>query len=205
MVTQGLLIRMEAREHREHQAERFLKSVLPLARQEPGTTAWFALHFGRDEYGVIDFFPDEAAREAHLNGAAAAMLFAEGGPLFAEVPTIQRLEVLADKVPVVATNEYSTKALMLTFRARAGHEPQVEQFLRNAQALAENEENTVTWFAFRTGDGEYGIFGTFGAAPGRFDNLTGHIARELAVHARTLLGGVPDIDLIDILAEKVFA
>lgn len=203
MVTHGLLLRMEARSGRDEHVEHFLKSALPKVRDEPGTTAWFALRFGRGDYGIIDFFPDAAAREAHLAGPVAAALFGEGGPMFAEAPKIEHLTVLADKLPLVATYEYSTKALLLTFRARAGHVPQVEKFLRDAQALAEDEQNTTSWFALDIGNGEYGIFDTFGGTAGRFDHLTGAIPRQLALHALTLLGGVPDIDLIDVLAEKV--
>ena len=51
--------------------EEFLRSALPLVRQEAATTAWFALRFGRSEYGIFDVFADEAGRDAHLTGPVA--------------------------------------------------------------------------------------------------------------------------------------
>jgi quinol monooxygenase YgiN len=203
MVTQGLIVRLEAKADMNDQVEEFLRSAETLVHQEATTTAWFAVRFGRSEYGIIDFFPDEGGRQAHLNGAVASALFAKADALFAQPPTSQKLTVLADKLPVVATFEYSTKALLLSFKAKPGHEQAVETFLRDAQALVEDEAYTTTWFAVRFDDGEYGIFDTFGGPHGRFEHLTGHVPRQLAKHALTLLGGVPDIDLIDVLAEKV--
>ena len=38
---------------------------------------------------------------------------------------------------------------------------------------------------------------------GRLKHLTGRVARELATHAFSLLGGVPDPELLDVLAEKL--
>lgn len=203
MVTQGLIVRLEAKAGKAKEIEEFLESALELVRQEPATTAWFAVRFGRSEYGIVDFFPDASALQAHIDGPVASSLFANAGTLFTEAPKVQKLQVLADKFPVIATNEYSTKALLLSFKAKAGHEQAVEQFLRGAQALVEDELYTTTWFALRFDNGEYGIFDTFGGPSGRFDHLTGRVPRELAKHALTLLGGVPDIDLIDVLAEKV--
>jgi hypothetical protein len=46
----------------------FLRSALPLVEQEPGTRPWLAVRFGPSTFGIIDAFPDEAAREAHLGG-----------------------------------------------------------------------------------------------------------------------------------------
>lgn len=43
---------------------------LTLVDDEPATVAWFAIRFGRGEYGIFDVFPDEAGRAAHLSTVA---------------------------------------------------------------------------------------------------------------------------------------
>lgn len=63
MVKVALLVRLEAKSGKDAEVEEFLLSALPLVRQEAATTAWFAIRFGRSEYGIFDAFPDEAGRE----------------------------------------------------------------------------------------------------------------------------------------------
>ena len=74
MDTRGLLVRLEVVPGKDAEVEAFLQSAVPAVRAERGTTAWFALRFGRSEYGIFDVFPDDAARDAHLAGAVAAAL-----------------------------------------------------------------------------------------------------------------------------------
>ena len=95
MVTTGLLVRLEAQHGQEAELEDFLRSAQGLVAQEPATTAWFAVRFGRLEYGIFDVFPDEAGRQAHLAGAVAAQLMGPGRQLLARDPQIQRLDLLA--------------------------------------------------------------------------------------------------------------
>lgn len=203
MVSKGLLVRLEARSDKDAEVEEFLQSALPLVRQEAATTAWFALRFGRSEYGIFDVFPDDAGREAHLSGPVAKALMEQADALFAEPPHIQKLDVLASKLPASAPNESDTKGLLLTFKAKSGHEQQVEQFLRDAKPLVEDEPETTAWFGIHLEEGEYGIFDVFPDHWGRFKHLTGHVARDLAKHALTLLGSLPDPDLPNVLAEKL--
>lgn len=66
-----------------------------------------------------------------------------------------------------------------------------------------DEPETVAWFAILTDDNQYGIFDVFPDHGGRFKHLTGHVPRELAKHALSLLGSVPDPDLLNVLAEKL--
>jgi quinol monooxygenase YgiN len=72
---------------------------LALVQQEPATTAWFAVKLGPSMYGIFDVFPDEAGRQAHLDGAVAKALMAKASELLAEPPKIEKLEVLAAKLP----------------------------------------------------------------------------------------------------------
>jgi quinol monooxygenase YgiN len=200
MVNRGLLVRLEAKPGHDEGVETFLKSALPLVRQEPGTTAWFALRFGRSEYGIFDVFADDAARDAHLNGAVARTLIAESDRLFARQPHIQKIDILSDKLPAGEPAQAVTKGLLLGFKAKALHEPQVVQFLRDANPLVQQEPRTTAWFALLFEDGSYGIFDVFPDQGGRFAHLTGHVPRELAKHALSLLGSVPDMDMLNILA-----
>jgi quinol monooxygenase YgiN len=203
MVTHGLLVRLETKPGKDADIEKFLPSALPLVRQEASTTAWFAIRFGRSEYGVFDVFPSEAARDAHLAGPVAKALRDQADALFAKQPLIQRLSVLADKLPASAVSEHLTKALLLTFKAKVGHEQQVEQFLRDARPLVEQEPRTIAWFAIRRDDGDYGIFDVFPDNSARFAHLIGHVPRELAKHPLSLLGSMPDLTMIDVLAAKL--
>ena len=41
----------------------------------------------------------EAGRDAHLNGKVAAALFAKAPDLFASTPKVEKLELLAAKMP----------------------------------------------------------------------------------------------------------
>lgn len=205
MITCGLLVRLEAKPGEESAVEDFLRSSLPLVQKEAGTTAWFAVRFGRGEYGIFDVFPDDASRDAHLAGEVAKGLQARGEKLFSRTPRIQKLDVLASKLPVGSVPQQDTKGLLLTFKAKAGHEQEVESFLRDAENLVKEEPKTTAWFAIHTSEGEYGIFDVFPDNGGRFSHLVGHVPRELAKHALTLLGSVPDMEMLNIEAEKLAA
>jgi quinol monooxygenase YgiN len=201
MVNLGLLVRLEAKPGKDGDVEEFLKSALPLVRKEPATTAWWAVRFGRSEYGIFDVFPDEVSREAHLAGAVAMALTEQSDALFAQPPRIQKVKVLADKLPAAAPAESDAKALLLTFKAKAGHELEVEQFLRDAKSFVEQEPRTTAWFAIQLDNGDFGIFDAFRDNGGRFAHLTGHVPRELAKHSLSLLGSMPDMDMLNVLAE----
>ena len=201
-MTSGLLTRLSARADRDADVEQFLSSVLALAEQEPDTTASFAVRFGRGEYGIIDIFADDAARAAHLEGPVPAALEEQRTNLFDDDPHVQRLDVLADKLPIMDTGR-DTKGLLLRFKARAGHEQDVEQFLVSAQPMVMEEPNTTAWFAIRTESGEYGIFDVFPDNEARLLHLTGHVPRELTKHAFSLIGSMPGLELVNVTAEKL--
>lgn len=99
MVSVGLWVRMEARPGREDDVERFLRDGEGLVGQEPDTVAWFAVRLGPSTFGIFDAFPSEDGRSAHLNGAVAAALTEQAPDLFSAPPTIERLDVLAAKLP----------------------------------------------------------------------------------------------------------
>lgn len=99
MVKTALYVRLEAKPGRESDVERFLQSGLALVNDEPATTVWFALKMGASRFGIFDAFPDEAGRDAHLAGRVAEALMAKASELLAEPPSIQKVDVLAAKLP----------------------------------------------------------------------------------------------------------
>jgi quinol monooxygenase YgiN len=98
MVKVALLVRLEAKPGKENDVEAFLRGGLPLAEQEPATTAWFAIRIGPSTFGIFDAFPDEAGRQAHLEGRIAAALMAKAPELLAQPPVIEKVDVLAAKL-----------------------------------------------------------------------------------------------------------
>jgi quinol monooxygenase YgiN len=97
--TVGLLVTMEAKPGKEAEVENFLQSAVPLVNDEPATVAWFAIRLSGSTFGIFDVFPDEAGREAHLNGKVAEALMAQAADLFSGAPTIQTIDVRASKLP----------------------------------------------------------------------------------------------------------
>ena len=99
MVKVALFVRLEAKPGKEKEVENFLLSGLPIVQAEPATTAWFGLRLGPSTFGIFDAFPDESGRQAHLTGQVAAALMAKAGELFAAPPSIEKVDVLAAKLP----------------------------------------------------------------------------------------------------------
>jgi quinol monooxygenase YgiN len=99
MVKVALWGRLEAKPGKEADVEDFLRGGLPLVQAEPGTTAWFGVQLSPSTFGIFDAFPDEAGRTAHLSGRVAAALTEKASELFAHAPTIEKVDVLAAKLP----------------------------------------------------------------------------------------------------------
>ncbi|MGE5276479.1 MAG: putative quinol monooxygenase [Acidobacteriota bacterium] len=99
MVKVALFVRLEAKPGKEAQVEEFLRGGLPVVQQEPATTAWFGIRLGPTTFGIFDAFPDESGRQAHLSGRVAAALMAKAPELLAEAPSIEKVDVLAAKLP----------------------------------------------------------------------------------------------------------
>ena len=91
----GLLVILEARAGKETDAEAFLKSAQPLARDEQGTLKWYAFKLGPGRFGIFDTFANEAGRNAHLGGDIAKALGARADELFAVSPQVQKVEIIA--------------------------------------------------------------------------------------------------------------
>lgn len=94
-------------------------------------------------------------------------------------------------------------ALLGILQARPGKEKEVEEFLKSAQPLAVQESGTTTWFAVKIGPSKYGIFDTFVDEAGRNAHLNGEIAKALFAKAEELFAAPPQIDMLEVLAEKL--
>ena len=99
MVKKALFVRLEAKPGKEAEVESFLRGGLPIVQEEPATTAWFGIRLGPTTFGIFDAFPDEAGRQAHLSGKVAAALMAKAPELLAEAPVIEKVDILAAKLP----------------------------------------------------------------------------------------------------------
>jgi quinol monooxygenase YgiN len=93
--------------------------------------------------------------------------------------------------------------LLARIEAKPEYADQVEAMLRDAQALAEQEQHTVTWFSFRQDATTFGVFDTFDDEPGRQGHLEGPIAAALMAAAPTMLSSAPVITPVDLLGVKV--
>lgn len=96
----------------------------------------------------------------------------------------------------------SEYALQATLEAKPAKADEVEEFLESALPMAEDEEQTTTWFALRFDDTTFGIFDTFPDEDGRQAHLDGEIAEQLVATADELLAEEPQIEEVDVLAAK---
>jgi quinol monooxygenase YgiN len=99
MVKLGLFVRLRAKLGKEAELAQFLRQGYELASQEAQTPVWFAVQFDASTFAIFDAFADEAGRQAHLTGKIAAALMARASELLAEAPVIEKLDVMAVKLP----------------------------------------------------------------------------------------------------------
>jgi quinol monooxygenase YgiN len=93
--------------------------------------------------------------------------------------------------------------LFAKLKAKPGKEAEVASFLAGALPLANQEEQTVVWFAIRLGPATFAIFDAFADEAGRATHLNGPIAKALAANAEALLAEPPVIERVDVLAAKL--
>ena len=197
-IMKGLFATVEAAPGREDEVEKLLAGARSIVEQEPKTAVWFALRFGRGEYGIFDAFPDVAGRDAHLGGGVATAL-KEHADLFDGEPVFEQVEVLADK----RTGARASKGLMLRLPIKDGNSDDAAGFLRNGEAVVNNEPATTDWFALKFENGEYGVFDVFPDSKGRRAHLVGRIPQQLALHGLPWLKGLPHMSFADVMAQKV--
>jgi hypothetical protein len=90
---------LEARVGKENEVAKFLRDGQGLVAQDPATTAWFGIRLGPTIFVIFDAFLDDAGRDAHLSGKVAKALIEKAPELLAEPLTIEKADVLADRLP----------------------------------------------------------------------------------------------------------
>lgn len=93
-------------------------------------------------------------------------------------------------------------AIWARVEAKPGREQEVADFLKSAQALAEREQGTTSWYAVKIGPARFGIFDTFADETGLDAHLSGEIAKALFGRAQELFIKEPEVHKIEILAAK---
>ncbi|MEO7216082.1 antibiotic biosynthesis monooxygenase [Mucilaginibacter sp.] len=92
--------------------------------------------------------------------------------------------------------------LLVKLIAKPGKEYDLAEFLKSALPLAQDESETINWYAFRVSESTFGIFDTFPGDEGRNAHLAGKIAEALMANAPHLLALEPTIEHVEILASK---
>jgi quinol monooxygenase YgiN len=93
--------------------------------------------------------------------------------------------------------------LVVKLEAKPGREMALAELLMSGKALVDNEPETVSWFAFRTGPSSFGIFDVFPSPLARQQHLSGKLATALMASAPDLLAKAPVIEELQVLSEKV--
>ena len=95
-----------------------------------------------------------------------------------------------------------TLGVLAFLEAKPGKGDDLGKFLEGGRDLAAAEPGTVTWYAFKISDTQYGIFDTFDDDGGRQAHLGGQIPAALGEVAEELLAKAPDIRTVEVSAVK---
>jgi quinol monooxygenase YgiN len=98
-LTVAFVAKLVAKPETADEVAGFLAGAVGLANDEAGTVVWFALRTDETTFWIVDAFPGQAERQAHIEGPIAAALMANADRLLAEPPEILPADVLASKVP----------------------------------------------------------------------------------------------------------
>jgi quinol monooxygenase YgiN len=98
-LTLAFVAKLVAKEGLSDEVAGLLAGAVELANDEAGTIVWFALQTDESTFWIVDAFPTEDARQAHITGPIAQALMANADRLLAAPPEILRADVLASKVP----------------------------------------------------------------------------------------------------------
>jgi quinol monooxygenase YgiN len=101
MIKLALMATLKAKEGKEAEVEKFLRDTLPLVENEPATSTWYALRLDEETFLIFDTFTDEKGREEHLSGKVAKALEEKRNDLFSLNPVIEKLDIIAVKMPEV--------------------------------------------------------------------------------------------------------
>jgi quinol monooxygenase YgiN len=97
----ALMVTMYPKKGKEAEIEKLLCEAVPVIEEERKTSTWQALRLGTGSYIILDTFPDEESRQAHLSGKLAKTLMERSTELFSKPLTIEKLDIVAVKMPEV--------------------------------------------------------------------------------------------------------
>ena len=92
--------------------------------------------------------------------------------------------------------------LYIRLVANPGKEKDLEEFLKSALPLAEQEATTIKFYVTRINESTFGVFDTFDNEYHRTAHLTGPIAEALGIKAPELLAADPIIERVNLIAVK---
>lgn len=98
-LNKAIVAKLVAKPETATEVGEFLTGALDLANQEEGTIVWYALRTDETTFWIVDAFPSDAERQAHLEGPIAAALMENADRLLATPPEILPADVLAAKTP----------------------------------------------------------------------------------------------------------
>ena len=96
-----------------------------------------------------------------------------------------------------------TVGLWVPLEAQPDKANAVRQFLEGGRALVNEEPATTAWFAVQLGPTSFAIFDVFPDDAGRQAHLAGKVAAALMAQAPDLFATPPQINQLDVIAEKL--
>lgn len=96
-----------------------------------------------------------------------------------------------------------TVGLWVPLEAKPDKVDAVRQFLEGGRAIVNEEPATTAWFAVHLGATSFAIFDVFPDDAGRQAHLAGKVAAALMAQAPDLFATPPQINQLDVIAEKL--
>jgi len=93
----AIVIRLEAAEGKEKQAQQFLENSKDIVSEEPGTLSWNVAKLPQRAFSVLGVFVNDKARQQHLDGEFPKQL-KKSLELFTVHPVIEKADVIVEKV-----------------------------------------------------------------------------------------------------------
>jgi quinol monooxygenase YgiN len=93
--------------------------------------------------------------------------------------------------------------IWLRLEAKPEQAAALQAFLTDAVALANEEAQTLVWFAVKLGPTTFAVFDAFADEAGRQAHVDGRIADALKAHGPELLAARPVMERTEVLAAKL--
>jgi quinol monooxygenase YgiN len=218
----AFVVNLESKQEKVKDTEEFLLKGYDLVQNEPETFEWIAARYAVEnkyQYAIVDTFPSDCARNAHLYGPIGTALKANIPTLLVGNPDILYFDVLASVLRVADITGLKV-GLKVLITAKSGKEQEVKQFLevrspmtflvyfptlllQNAVSLVKEETFTPVWYALNIrGTPVFAIVDFFAKEEDRQSHVNGKVAAALFANADTLLVKTPEIAQLEVMAWK---